>query len=333
MRIGRSLVSRCALLGAALLLLTASSVAAQPARDDWRLPGGLVVILPPEVLCPPSQGQINNQPDVPRWATGTQFASDTPYGAPRRIKDDPLPSVTTPFVAVLDEGSGALLYASYAHQPLPPASVTKIMTTIVAIERGGDLSRQVTTEFSASQMVARDGSSVMGMEPGERVRLLTLLYGMMLPSANDGAEQVARSLGGTRERYVGWMNAKARELGLRNTRFRNPSGMDEIGHCASAYDLAVLSRYAMQDATFRQIVATPYLFVEDYGLRNLNPLINSYEGADGVKIGYTDGAGRTIVGSATRNGHRVYVSVLRSTNTRGDSAALLNWVWDNFAWE
>jgi len=235
-------------------------------------------------------------------------------------------------VAVLDEASGALLYAADAFSRQAPASITKIATTIVALEREPDIKKVFATTVSSTALVACDGSSVMGLEPEDHVTLETLLYGMMLPSGNDAAEQVAYSLAGSRERYVDWMNEKVASLHLRDTHFVTPSGMDADEHYSSAFDMALLARYAMQNPEFRRIVATTRFVGDDYYMHNLNPLLGTYQGADGVKIGYTEIAGRTIVGSATRDGHRVYVSLMGSRNTAGDCIALFDWIWKTFRW-
>ena len=203
----------------------------------------------------------------------------------------------------------------------------------MALERGPDLKTVFTTTVSASALAACDGSSVMGLEPNDHVTLETLLYGMMLPSGNDAAEQVAVLLAGSRERYVAWMNDKVDSLHLRDTHFVTHSGMDADEHNSSAYDMALLGRYAMQNAEFRKIAATSYFVGDDYYMHNLNPLLGSYDGADGVKIGYTDIAGRTIVASVTRDGHRVYVSLMGSRNLLGDCVALFDWVWKTFRWQ
>jgi D-alanyl-D-alanine carboxypeptidase len=253
-------------------------------------------------------------------------------GGPRREGAEPLPNVTARSIAILDEASGALLFERGGFTRAAPASITKIVTTIVALERVPDIARMYTTSVSASALVACDGSSVMGLEPNDRVRLETLLYGMMLPSGNDAAEQVAVSLAGSREAYVGWMNDTVSSLGLRDTHFMTPSGMDADDHYSSAYDMALLGRYAMQNPIFRAIAATPFFVGDEYYMHNLNPLLGSYAGADGVKIGYTEIAGRTFVASATRDGHRVYVSIMGSRNLSGDSTALFDWVWKTFRW-
>ena len=128
------------------------------------------------------------------------------------------------------------------------------------------------------------------------------------------------------------MNEKVAALGLRDTHFVTPSGMDADEHYSSAYDMALLGRYAMRNAEFRQLAATTRFVGDDYYMHNLNPLLGSYAGADGVKIGYTEIAGRTFVASATRDGHRVYVSLMGSRNLAADSRALFDWVWQTFRW-
>jgi D-alanyl-D-alanine carboxypeptidase len=253
-------------------------------------------------------------------------------GGPRQEGSESAPNVTASSVVVLDDASGKLLYGREAFMRRAPASVTKIATTMVALERGPDLNGVLTTTVSAAALLQCDGSSVMGLEPNDHVKLETLLYGMMLPSGNDAAEQVAFSLAGSRERYVGWMNDKVASLGLRDTHFVTPSGMDSDEHYSTAYDMALLGRYAMSNPRFRTLAATPFFVGDDYYMHNLNPLLGSYEGADGVKVGYTEIAGRTMVASATRGGHRVYVSLMGSRALAADAIALFDWVWRTFRW-
>jgi D-alanyl-D-alanine carboxypeptidase len=232
----------------------------------------------------------------------------------------------------MDEASGVLLTSVDPFAREAPASITKIVTTIVALERQPDIKHVYTTTVSSSALAACDGSSIMGLEPDDHVTLETLLYGMMLPSGNDAAEQVAYSLAGSREAYVAWMNDRVASLRLRDTHFVTPSGMDADDHYSSAYDMALLARYAMQNPEFRTLAATKSFVGDDYYMHNLNPMLYSYAGADGVKIGYTDVAGRTIVASVTRDGHRVYVSLMGSKNLAGDCTALFDWVWKTYQW-
>jgi D-alanyl-D-alanine carboxypeptidase len=267
---------------------------------------------------------------IPAAQTPTQPLPAT--GGPTQAGADPPPQVTAEHVAVVDEASGKLLFARDPFARVAPASITKIVTTIVAIEHVPDVDTLYTTTVSSSALAACDGSSVMGLEPDDHVKLETLLYGMMLPSGNDAAEQVAVSLAGSRDTYVAWMNQEVQSLGLHDTHFVTPSGMDADNHYSSAYDMAWLARYAMQNPEFKSIAATASKVDDDYYMHNLNPLLGVYPGTDGVKIGYTDVAGRTFVASATRDGHRVYVSLMHSRNLAGDSIALFDWVWKTFRW-
>jgi D-alanyl-D-alanine carboxypeptidase len=273
---------------------------------------------------------------VPPWvgtpaATQSGVAQKLP-AAPQRVGDAPPPNVSALYVAVVDDASGQMLYGEQPNVAVPQASTTKIATTIVALERAPDLARRIKVSVSASAMAARDGSSTLGIEPGRTVSLDTLLYGMMLPSGNDAAEQVALSLADSREEFVGWMNDEAAALGLTETHFANPSGMDAPGHYSSAYDMAMLARYAMRNATFRALVGTSSYVGDNFPMRNLNRFLDLYPGADGVKIGYTDLAQKTIVASVVRDGHRVYVSLMHSSDLVTDSTRLFDWVWDNYAW-
>jgi D-alanyl-D-alanine carboxypeptidase len=260
---------------------------------------------------------------MPSWVLGT---------APTRTGDAAPPNVSALYVAVIDDASGQQLYGEQPHVSVPQASTTKIATTIVALERAPDLARRIKVTVSASALAARDGSSTLGIEPGRSLRLDTLLYGMMLPSGNDAAEQVALSLADSREQFIGWMNDEAAALGLADTHFVNPSGMDAAGHYSSAYDMAMLARYAMRNPTFRMLASTSNYQGDGYPMHNLNRLLDLYPGADGVKIGYTDLAQKTIVASAVRDGHRVYVSLMHSADLVTDSTRMFDWVWDNYSW-
>ena len=267
---------------------------------------------------------------VPPWVAPTQGAGLP--APPQRVGDAPAPDTTAVHIAIVDDASGQMIYGEQPDTEVPEASVTKIATTIVALERSPDLSQRFDVTVSASAMVARDGSSTMGIEPGHTVSLDTLLHGMMLPSGNDAAEQVAVSLGGSRDAYVEWMNEEAAALGLKDTHFVNPSGMDAAGHYSSAYDMAMLARYAMHNTTFRELAAAQTYSGDGFHMANLNRLLGVYPGADGVKIGFTDNAQKTEVASAVRDGHRVFVSIMHSEDLPGDCTKLFNWVWDNFSW-
>jgi D-alanyl-D-alanine carboxypeptidase len=268
---------------------------------------------------------------TPAWIAPST-ASTALTAAPRRLPDVAPAHVTASHVAIIDDASGQMIYGEAPDTRVAQASTTKIATTIVALERTTNLQQKIKVSVSASAMVAADGSSTMGLEPGEQISLETLLYGMMLPSGNDAAEQVAVSLGGSRSTYVGWMNQEAEALGLKNTHFVNPSGMDADGHYSSAYDMAMLGRYAMSNPEFRILAGTVRWSGDGYPMKNLNRLLGVYPGVDGVKIGETDNAGKTIVASAVHDGHRLYIGLMHSSDLAGDCTALFDWAWDAFAW-
>jgi hypothetical protein len=275
----------------------------------------------------------------PPWIVSSELDGDNAQpgsvagSLPRRTVPVAPPPVTATEVAVVDDDSGLLLYGANPHAHEAPASTTKIATAIVTLEHAENLDQTVRVSVNGFAMAAADGSSIMGLQPGQRVTIETLLDGLLLPSGNDAAEQLAISVGESRASFVDWMNALATdELGLQDTHFVNPSGLDADGHYSSAYDLGQLARRAMREGTLREIVKTPQIRAEGFVLVGHNPLIGAYAGADGVKTGTTDDAGKVLVGSATRNGHRVYAVVMHSDDIQADTSALLDWAWKEFTW-
>jgi D-alanyl-D-alanine carboxypeptidase len=241
------------------------------------------------------------------------------------------PPISAVAAIVVDEASGAVLYEKDAHRRLAPASLTKIATAVVALQQG-DLEQWVDIQVDSREM---KGSSLMGLLPGDRFKLNHLLYGLMLPSGNDAALEIGRAVSGSVSAFVDEMNALAAGLGLHNTHFENPHGLDERGHYMSAYDLAMLSRYAMAMPGFWPYSSTKVINVwgnRPLLLKNLNPVLYLYPGGDGVKTGFTDDAGKTLVGSATRNGHRVYIVLLNAQEREGDALLLFDWAFANFSW-
>ena len=266
----------------------------------------------------------------PPWIADADLSAPD---APHRVAYVAPPDVSAPEVAVLDETSGALLFGRGAHARLAPASTTKIVTAMVALDMAPTLDAHLPITVDGWAMAAADGSSIMGLSPGTGLSIRTLLFGLLLPSGNDAAEQLARGLGESRAQFIQAMNDKVAALGLRDTRFTNPSGLDAPSHYASAYDLAHLARAAMTDATFREIVSSPAYAAEGFELRGHNPLLGVYPGTDGVKTGTTDQAGKAMVASVVRDGHRVFVVVMHSDDVLADCSALFDWAWATFRWE
>ncbi|MBT2290809.1 D-alanyl-D-alanine carboxypeptidase [Paenibacillus albidus] len=233
--------------------------------------------------------------------------------------------------ALIDVESGRILYSSRGDEPMLIASLTKIMTAIVAIEHG-DLTAKVTVGKNA---FAKEGSSLF-LKQGEEMTLENMLYGLMLRSGNDAATAIAEHVGGSEEGFVYLMNAKAEELGLSHSHFANPHGLDAEGHYSSANDLAVLTAYALHNPVFKEIVKTPVKTADnpyekwDYKWLNKNKMLRLYEGADGVKTGYTKKALRCLVSSATRNGQQLVAVTLNDGNDWNDHAALLNFGFNHY---
>lgn len=251
---------------------------------------------------------------------------------PRKTGAATAPSVSGASVAVLDGTSGALLYGLDPHRRMAPASVTKIFTAIVALKHG-DPQQEITVQFDPAPLW---DSTLMGIHPGETYTLEDLLYGLMLPSGNDAALAIANAIGGSVEDFVGMMNAEVAELGLHDSHFVNPHGLDAPDHYSSAYDLTVASRYGMENfPEFRKVVSAKTWEVHgtrSFTVENLNHFLGSYPGADGVKIGFTDNAKRTIVASATRDNHQVFVAVMMVGDWVSNTAPLFDWVYQNFTW-
>ncbi len=271
---------------------------------------------------------------TPLPATDTPvLASVTPTrAAPTNTGASAPPQVNAWSVAVIDEESGALLYSRDPHRRMAPASLTKIFTALVALKHG-DLGQNIKVQFDQAELV---DSTLMGIKPGDTYTLEDLLYGLMLPSGNDSALAIANVIGGSESHFAVMMNSQAADLGLTDSHFVNPHGLDSPTHYSSAFDLAMAARYGMTHyEEFRSLAKARTWEVHgtnDYWLFNLNRFLRSYNGSDGVKIGYTDNAGRAIVASATRNGHRVYVALLHCGDIVSDSVPLFNWVFANYTW-
>lgn len=244
------------------------------------------------------------------------------------------PPIEAKAAVLMDAASGRVLYSKNPHLPLPQASTTKITTAILALEKGNlsDLVR-------VSKEAAETPESSIWLEEGEELTLEQLLYALLLQSANDAAAAIAEYIGGTQENFVAMMNQRARELGARNTHYANPHGLDDPNHYSTAYDLALLARYALTLPDFRRIVATPKMTIPWAGhpwervLYNRNRLLagpDAYPGATGVKTGYTGKAGSCLVGSAKRGDLELIAVVLNSPNMYQEVRSLLDYGFATF---
>ncbi len=218
----------------------------------------------------------------------------------------------------VDAVTGRVLFSRNAGQRALIASTTKIMTALVVCEQCNVLSQMRIPK----EAVGIEGSS-MYLKEGEVLTLQELLYGLMLSSGNDAAVALAIFCGGNVPGFVELMNDKARLLGLKNTHFANPNGLDAPDHYSTAEDLACLAAYAMENPVFRKTVSTKTVAIGSRYLRNHNKLLWLVEGAEGVKTGYTRSAGRTLVSSASRLDRRVIAVTLDAPGDWQDHAEML----------
>ncbi len=232
------------------------------------------------------------------------------------------PEVAARAAVLMNPVTGEVVYAKEPHLRLPPASTTKVLTAVVALERLHPYSRLLVSQRAASTAPSR-----IGLKTGEIVSTQDLLYGLLLKSGNDAAEALAEGAGGSVEGFSELMNAKAWQIGARNSHFVNPHGLPSDAHYSTAYDLALIFRHAMRYPLFADIVRTrnaalriesgrgPYSDWRMVPVRSTNRLLGSYEGARGGKTGFTLKARRCFVGEVERGGIRLIVAVLNSPNS------------------
>ncbi|WP_426333028.1 D-alanyl-D-alanine carboxypeptidase family protein [Paenibacillus silvae] len=241
------------------------------------------------------------------------------------------PSTHAQSAALIDVTSGRILYSKDGDKELRIASLTKIMTAIVAIEEG-KLDDKVKVSPSA---FAKEGSSLF-LKLGEEMTLENMLYGLMLRSGNDAASAIAEHVGGSEEGFVLLMNKKAEQIGLTRSHFMNPHGLDAEGHYSTANDLARLTAYALHNPVFKRIVATENKSAPnpneswEYSWHNKNKMLRLYDGADGVKTGYTKKAFRCLVSSATRDGQQLAAVTLNDGDDWNDHAKMLDFGFEHF---
>jgi D-alanyl-D-alanine carboxypeptidase (penicillin-binding protein 5/6) len=263
-------------------------------------------------------------------ATPTQAPTAIPTPTPTP-SPTPAPFITGTAAYLIDADTGRVLYSLHSTQQLPIASTTKIMTAIVTIENA-NLDQGIIVQQSDLDQVPPDASTA-GLVVGDYFRLRTLLYGLMLPSGTDASIVIARAVAGSTANFVAMMNRKAQLLHLTHTHFSSPHGYSGVDHYSCAADLVTLANYAMGNMLFAHIVAQaaynvrPSLYTHAYHWENKNALLTTYQGADGVKTGWTDTAGVCLVFSAHRNGYHLIGVVLQAPSyddVFADGAKLLN---------
>ena len=256
------------------------------------------------------------------------------YNIPAVCAASSVPGLKARSAILMDFKTGQVLYENKARLRCAPASTTKIMTAILAVESG-----RLDEVAKVSPRAASTGGSSMHLYPGQLITIRELLTGLLLRSGNDAAVAIAEYLAGSEAAFVEQMNRKALIIGAGDTHFCNPHGLSTAGHYSSAYDLALMARYALASPLFAEIVGTKETTIDwqdrrgqekDINLRNTNKLLWMLEEADGVKTGTTSAAGPCLVSSATRANQKLIAVVLHDTSRWYDSMQLLKYGFDNF---
>ena len=243
-----------------------------------------------------------------------------------------IPSINSRACVIIDRNTNTLLYGKNENTKRKMASTTKIMTAIIIIEN-----YNLDKTIEVSKKAAGTGGSRLGLKTGDKITVRDLLYGLMLCSGNDAAVALAEYAGGNIQDFAILMNKKSSELGLSNTNFETPHGLDSDNHYTTAYELALLSNYALNNKTFAQIVSTKNYTVTINGypknLSNTNELLGNLNGIYGIKTGFTNGANRCLVTACKRNNIDIICVVLGADTKKfrtQDSIKLINYIFDNF---
>lgn len=279
-------------------------------------------------------GEAAQQPVLPEcydWPIQSNETEGWPQG----------PQVQAETAIVMEADSGTVLYAKGIDETREPASITKILTALVALEHS-KLDEQVTFSHNAVFSIEQ-GSTHIGIKEGEVLTMEQCLYGILLASANEVSNGVAEHVGGSIEQFVDMMNEKARELGCKNTHFSNANGLHSDEHYTTAYDMALITQAALKNPTFRSIMSTDHYIIpttnitdEERWLNNHHKMLRQtkfhYDGCIGGKTGYTTDAGNTLVTVAERDGMELICVTLKTNATAvyTDTAQLLDYGFDNF---
>ncbi len=250
---------------------------------------------------------------------------------PQLTKDNPYPVLSAQSALVVDIDSGISLYEKDPDKPLLPASTTKIITALVAMDGLPD-------DLIIDIRLGKIEGQKMGLKNGEKIKVSDLLYGLLVYSANDAAEALAQAYPGGREAFVNAMNEKTKELHLNSSSFNNPTGLDGNGHQTTARDLVRVSEVAMRIPRFSEIVGTKEKVIKSvngvvHRLFNINELLGKVRGVLGVKTGWTENARENLVTYVERDGKRVMIVLLASQDRFGETTELIDWVYDSYTWK
>lgn len=263
---------------------------------------------------------------------GEEISLPAPPAYPINVTNMTEPLVSAQGVYIVDIPSNVTIYQKNGQESFTPASTTKIVTALVALDKF-NLEDVLDVKTVISQ------GRTMGLHRGEKLTFEALLYGTLIHSANDAAYTIAENYTGAVEAFVIAMNKKISELGLTNTHFTNPIGFDDPSHITTPADLATLAKVAMKNKVFSKIVGTKSITVSDitytyfHELRNVNELLGKISGVSGVKTGFTENAGEVLVSQLHKDGRNVLFVVLKSQDRFADTSKLIDWVFNNFQWK
>ncbi len=240
------------------------------------------------------------------------------------------PDILAQAAIVVDKDSGVVIYAKNENLRFSPASTTKIMTALTALDYF-----KLTDVLEVKK--ATDEGSILGLVQGEKMTFLNLFYAMLLPSANDAAFVIAQNYPGEESVFIEKMNQKAKLLGLNNTHFQDPAGLLDQDDYTTPLELARLASVSLDNKIFSQTVSTKYRFISDingvytYSLLNRNKLLG-IDGINGIKTGFTDEAGGVLVSSKAENGHTLIIVVMKSDDRFGDTLKFASYLSDNLTY-
>jgi D-alanyl-D-alanine carboxypeptidase len=243
------------------------------------------------------------------------------------------PTLSAQGALAIDLNSGVTLFEKNPDTPLLPASTTKIITALVALD-----SFKLDQVLTVGKGVAVIGQK-MGLYTGEQMTFENLLNGLLVYSANDAAETLAQNYPGGYDAFISAMNAKAQDLSLTNTHFDNPVGLDAGDQYTTARDLVRVSEVAMRNPEFSKVVGTESVSFTDvtgktkYSLKNINELLGAVPGVLGIKTGWTENSKENLVTYVERDGHKVIIAVLGSEDRFGETKTLIDWIFTNYNWQ
>ncbi|MBU1200701.1 D-alanyl-D-alanine carboxypeptidase [Patescibacteria group bacterium] len=246
-------------------------------------------------------------------------------------KQESIPIFSAKSVYILDLTSNTTLYQKNSTEPLFPASLTKVMTAVVALDHYQI--DQILTVKSADHSIG----NTMNLKPGDRLTTIDLIYGLLVASGNDAALALAENFPGGYSQFIVAMNKKAERLNLKQTHFNNVSGVEDVGHFSSAQDLSQLTQFALKNVTFRQAVSTKYKEItsvngNQYPLTSTNELLGVVPGVLGVKTGWTPEAGECLITLVNQDNRPILITVLGSEDRFGKTKQIISWVYNSFSW-